>query len=95
MSLTIAFQTKKLLLQQRTGNDGSLVQVVASEGQLVSLSAQQPFPIVTTASTMMSPTDASSAHMSMFMSEARMQNTEIRMNLSKFGDKIDHLITKV
>lgn len=80
---------------QRTGNDGSLVQVVASEGQLVSFSAQQQLPMVASASTMMSPSDPSAAHMSMFMSEARMQNTEMRMNLSKFGDKIDHLIAKV
>lgn len=51
--------------------------------------------MVAAGSTMLSPTDTSAAHMSMFMSEARIQNTEMRMNLSKFGDKIDHLISKV
>ncbi|XP_034234215.1 FK506-binding protein 15-like [Thrips palmi] len=82
-------------LMPKTGNDGSMVQIVSSEGQLFSLNAQQQLPIVATTSTMMSPTDTSTAHMSMFLSEARIQNTEMRMNLSKFGDKIDHLITKV
>lgn len=78
----------------RTASDGSIVQIMASEGQLVSMSSQQQLPLMASSNTVMSPTDPTQ-HLSMFLSEARIQNTEMRMNLSKFSDKIDQLVTKV
>ncbi|KAK3920315.1 FK506-binding protein 15 [Frankliniella fusca] len=78
----------------RNVSDGSIVQFMASEGQLVSVSSQQQLPLMSTTNTVMSPTD-NTQHMSIFLSEARIQNTEMRMHLSKFSDKIDQLVTKV
>lgn len=67
---------------------------MASQGQVVSLHSQHQLPLVAAQSTMMSPTDQT-PHISMFLSEARIHNTEMRMHLSKFGDKMDQLMTKV
>lgn len=81
-------------LMPRTGADSSVVQIMTSEGQLVSLSSQQQLPLVAASSTMMSPSDPT-PQLSMFLSEARMQNTEMRMHLSKVSDKMDQLMSKV
>lgn len=67
---------------------------MTSEGQLVSLSSQQQLPLVATSNTVMSPVDQT-PQMSMFLSEARLQNTEMRMHLTKVCDKMDQLLTKV
>jgi hypothetical protein len=64
------------------------------QGQVVSLSSQHQLPMVGSQTSMMSPTDPT-PHISMFLSEARIHNTEMRMHLSKFGDKVDQLMTKV
>lgn len=73
----------------RSGSDGSVMHIMSPEGQLVAVNAQ---PLV--ASTVMTPTDPT-PHLSMFLSEARMQNAEMRMYLNKFNDKMDQLMTKV
>jgi hypothetical protein len=70
---------------------GQLYPLVAQQA----VSNQQLFPLPHTAISTPPAISSPDGHLSVFLSEARTQNSEVRMGIAKVTDKVDQVLTKV